>query len=326
MGNVCEESNRNFPDDCSNGYEHNLMTEDSFMLEGLMEGASRDQSWHFMDDEFSDDVMDSMNSCDCISEAFCEARKDPGADEDLHYRRTVCVLLKSSRPLIENQCFQSDDYISSFRGWKKGASDGYKPRAQHNMVKKILFAAPLRHGGHSIRPDRENAGKDCLKNMEGCETCKLHSDSDEQRENENFLALGSIVSSINEIDKTSILGNTTNYLRQLESRVAELESCTGSTDYEARSRSYMDMVDRISYNYGIKKPRINKRKARDIDEAELELDEAAPKDDMPLDVLSVHSSTLDGIFTLTLKSKFRGAAVSTAGMIRQALWKNVVKA
>ncbi|KAG5231354.1 basic helix-loop-helix regulatory family protein [Salix suchowensis] len=390
-GNVCEESNRNYPDDCSNGYEHNLMTEDSFMLEGLMEGASRDQSWHFMDDEFSDDVMDSMNSCDCISEVFVKQGKvlpsskgknishlrlellqegnhtklsslDPGADEDLHYRRTVCALLKSSRPLIENQCFQSDDYISSFRGWKKGASDGYKPRAQHNMLKKILFAAPLMHGCHSIRPDRENAGKDCLKNLEGCETCKLHSESDEQRENENFLALGSIVSSINEIDKTSILSNTTNYLRQLESRVAELESCTGSTDYEARSRSYMDMVDRISYNYGIKKPRINKRKARDIDEAELELDEAAPKDDMPvdlkvcmkekeilieirspyreymltdimneanklqLDVLSVHSSTLDGIFTLTLKSKFRGAAVSTAGMIRQALWKNVVKA
>ncbi|KAJ6320354.1 hypothetical protein OIU78_015695 [Salix suchowensis] len=74
-GNVCEESNRNYPDDCSNGYEHNLMTEDSFMLEGLMEGASRDQSWHFMDDEFSDDVMDSMNSCDCISEVFVKQGK-----------------------------------------------------------------------------------------------------------------------------------------------------------------------------------------------------------------------------------------------------------
>jgi len=99
------------------------------------------------------------------------------------------------------------------------------------------------------------------------------------------------------------------------------------------------MVDRTSDNHGIKKPWINKRKARDIDEAELELDEVAPKDGMPvdlkvcmkekeiliemrcpyreymlldildeankrqLDVLSVHSSTLDGIFTLTLKSK-----------------------
>ena len=99
------------------------------------------------------------------------------------------------------------------------------------------------------------------------------------------------------------------------------------------------MVDRISDNYGIKKPRIKKRKARDIDEAELELDEVAPKDGMPvdlkvcmkdneiiieirspyreymlldimdeanklqLDVHSVQSSTLDGIFALTLKSK-----------------------
>jgi hypothetical protein len=142
-----------------------------------------------------------------------------------------------------------------------------------------------------------------------------------------------------QIDKASILSDTINYPRQLESRVAELESCTGSTVYEARSRSYMGMVDRTSDNHGIKKPWINKRKAHDIDEAELELDEVAPKDGMPvdlkvcmkekeiliemrcpyreymlldildeankrqLDVLSVHSSTLDGIFTLTLKSK-----------------------
>ncbi|KAJ6872824.1 hypothetical protein NC651_031835 [Populus alba x Populus x berolinensis] len=388
-GNVCEEFNRNSPDDFSNGCEHNLVTEDSFMLEDLKEGASQVQSWHSMDDEFSDDVRDSMDSSDCISEVFVKQGKvlpsskgknishlqlkvlqegnhtklsslDPGADDDLHYRRTAFVILKSSSQLIENPCFQSGDYKSSFVGWKKGAADGYKPRKQQKMLKKILFAAPLMHGGHSIRYDKENAGKDCLKNLEGCETCKLHFESEKQNENEKYLALESIAASINEIDKASILSDTINYPRQLESRVAELESCTGSTDYEARSRSNMGMVDRTSDNHGIKKPWINKRKARDIDEAELELDEVAPKDGMPvdlkvcmkekeiliemrcpyreymlldildeankgqLDVLSVHSSTLDGIFTLTLKSKFRGAApVSPEGMIKQALWKTV---
>ncbi|XP_011036272.1 PREDICTED: transcription factor EGL1-like [Populus euphratica] len=390
-GNVCEEFNRNSPDDFSNGYEHNLVTEDSFMLEDLKEGASQVQSWHSMDDEFSDDVRDSMNSSECISEVFVKQGKvlpsskgksishlqltvlqegnhtklsslDPGADDDLHYRRTAFVILKSSSQLIENPCFQSGDYKSSFFGWKKGAADDYKPRIQQKMLKKILFVAPLMHGGHSIRSDKENAGKYCLKNLEGCETCKLHFESEKQKENEKYLALESIVASINEIDKASILSDTTNYPRQLESKVAELESCTGSTDYEARSRSYMGMVDRISDNHGIKKPWINKRKARDIDEAELELDEFTPKNGMPvdlrvcmkekeiliemrchyreymlldildeankrqLDVLSVHSSTLDGIFTLTLKCKFRGAApVSPEGMIKQALWKTVGK-
>ncbi|KAF2315309.1 hypothetical protein GH714_038791 [Hevea brasiliensis] len=40
-----------------------------------------------------------------------------------------------------------------------------------------------------------------------------------------------------------------------------------------------------------------------------------------LDVHSVQSSSIDGILTASLKSKFRGAAVASAGMIKQALWK-----
>ncbi|CAK7348889.1 unnamed protein product [Dovyalis caffra] len=385
-GNVHEEFNRNSPDDSSDGYENNHQTEESFMLEGLNEGASQVQSWHFMDDEFSNDVRDSMNSSDCISEAFVKQGKvlpsskgknvthlqlkvlqegnhtklsslDLGADDDLQYRKTVCVILKSSSQLIDNPCFHSGDSKSSFVSWKKGAVDGHKPRVQQNMLKKICFAVPLMYGGHSLRPDKENLGKDCLKKLEGCETCKWHFKSDKQKEKEKFLLLKSMVPSIHEIDKASILSDTINYLKQLESRVAELESGTGSIDYEARPRSYMDMVDRTSDNYHIKKPWINKRKARDVDEAELELDGVSPKDGVPLDlkvctkekeiliemrcpyreymlldimdeanklqldVHSVQSSTLDGILTLTMKSKFRGAAVAPAGMIKQALWE-----
>ncbi|CAB4269995.1 unnamed protein product [Prunus armeniaca] len=40
-----------------------------------------------------------------------------------------------------------------------------------------------------------------------------------------------------------------------------------------------------------------------------------------LDAHSVQSSTLDGVLTLSLTSKFRGAAVAPVGMIKQALWK-----
>ncbi|KAJ6334864.1 hypothetical protein OIU78_011669 [Salix suchowensis] len=172
-----------------------------------------------------------------------------------------------------------------------------------------------------------------------------------------------MVPSISEIDKASILCDTISYLKQLESRVAELESCTGLIDHETGHRSYMDMVDQTSDNYDIKKidngkkSWVSKRKARDIDEAEPKLDGVSPKDGVPLDlkvctkekevlieircpyreymlldimdeasklqldVHSVQSSTLDGIFALTLKSKFRGAAVAPAGMIKQALWK-----
>ncbi|KAJ4839828.1 hypothetical protein Tsubulata_010046 [Turnera subulata] len=42
---------------------------------------------------------------------------------------------------------------------------------------------------------------------------------------------------------------------------------------------------------------------------------------LSLDVYSVQSSTLDGILTLTLKSKFRGATVAPAVTTKKALWK-----
>lgn len=391
-GNLREEFKRNSPDDCSDGCEYNHQTEDS-MHEGLNGGVSQVQSWHFMDDEFSDDVLDSMNSSECISEGVVKQGKavlsskeknvtrlqsqvfqegnhtklssfDLGGDDDLHYRRTMCVILKSSSQSIENPCFQSGDHKSSFFSWKKRAVNGLMPRVQQNMLKKILFSVPLIYGGHSHRFEKENGGTDCLKKLEGCETCKEHYKSDKQRVKEKFIALRSMVPSISEIDKESILSDTINYLKQLESRVAELESFKGWIDHEAgHRRSYMDMGDQTSDNDDIKRidngkrSLVNKRKALDIDEAELELDGVSPKDGMPLDlevctkekevlieircpyreymlldlmdeinklqldVHSVQSSTLDGIFALTLKSKFRGAAVAPAGMIKQALRK-----
>ncbi|KAG5251559.1 hypothetical protein OIU76_007770 [Salix suchowensis] len=390
-GILREDFKRSFPDDCSDGCEYNHQTDDSFMLEGLNGGVSQVQSWHFMDDELSDDARDSMNSSECISEAVVKQGQavlsskgknvthlhlqalqeenhtklssfDLGADDDLHYRRTICVILKSSSQSIDNLCFRSGDYKSSFSSWKRGAVDGLKSRAQQNMLKKVLFAVPLIYGGHSLRSNKEN-GTDCLKKLESCETCKGHYKSDERREDDKFLELRSMVPSISEIDKASILCDTISYLKQLESRVAELESCTGLIDHETGHRSYMDMVDQTSDNYDIKKidngkkSWVSKRKARDIDEAEPKLDGVSPKDGVPLDlkvctkekevlieircpyreymlldimdeasklqldVHSVQSSTLDGIFALTLKSKFRGAAVAPAGMIKQALWK-----
>ncbi|KAL3604109.1 hypothetical protein D5086_004968 [Populus alba] len=391
-GNLHEEFKRNSPDDCSDGCEYNHQTGDS-MHEGLNGGVSQVQSWHFMDDEFSDDVLDSMNSSECISEAVVKQGKavlsskeknvtrlqsqvfqegnhtklssfDLGGDDDLHYRRIMCVILKSSSQSIENPCFQSGDHKSSFFSWKKRAVDGLMPRVQQNMLKKILFSVPLIYGGHSRRFEKESGGTDCLKKLEGCETCKEHYKSDKQRVKDKFIALRSMVPTISEIDKESILSDTINYLKQLESRVAELESFKGWIDHEAgHRRSYMDMGDQTSDNDDIKRidngkrSWVNKRKALDIDEAKLELDGVSPQDGMPLDlkvctkekevlieircpyreymlldlmdeinklqldVHSVQSSTLDGIFALTLKSKFRGAAVAPAGMIKQALRK-----
>lgn len=77
-----------------------------------------------------------------------------------------------------------------------------------------------------------------------------------------------------QIDKASILDDTILYLKELEARVEELESCMDSTDLEGRSllRKFPDTGEETSDNYvkdivnAKKKPWINKRKASDIEE------------------------------------------------------------
>ncbi|RVX10053.1 Transcription factor GLABRA 3 [Vitis vinifera] len=317
-GNIHEEHNIGSPDDCSNGCEDDHQTEDSFMLEGINGGASQVQSWHFVDDDFSNGVQGSMDSSDCISQAFvnqerihsppkgenvnnvrlkdlqeCNDTKfsslDLGADDDLHYRRTISTVLRKSHPLIGNSCFRCYDIKSSFITWKKGGMlDAQKPQTQQRILKKILFTVPLMHG-------------------------------DKKREKEKFLVLRSMVPSINKIDEVSILGDTIEYLKKLEARVEELETSMDlQTELDARARQkYLDMVEQTSDNYDDKmiddgkKLWINKRKACDIDETDLEINEIIPKDSLPSSDMKVRIN----------EQEFRGRAVASAGMIKQALWR-----
>ncbi|XP_058223630.1 transcription factor EGL1-like [Rhododendron vialii] len=351
------------PDECSNGCEHNHQTEDSFLLENV-------------NDDFSNCVQVSMNSSDCISQVVVNQEKfisppkgdknklkelqegndmkfgslDIGTDDDLHYKRTLsAVLMRNSYRLLDNLFFHSWDYKSSFVSWKKGEiRNGHRPRVPQQMLKKILVDVPLLHG-FSLKLKQESDRMSVQ-----------HALSDEGIENEKFLVLKSMIPATTKVDKATILGDTIEYLKELEGRVGELESCIDLAEHEAR-RKYPDEVEQISENNenrGIgnsKKPWINKRKACDIDETDPELSRVVPKDgplfdmkvkikeqevlielrcpsreyllldiidamnNLNLDAHTVQSSTIDGILTVTLQSKFRGAAVASARMIKQAL-------
>lgn len=151
-----------------------------------------------------------------------------------------------------------------------------------------------------------------------------------------------------QIDKAAILNDTIKYVQELEARVEELESSIDLAEFEARvRRKQPDIVEHTSDNYDNrkieigKKPWLNKRKACDIDEADLELSSVVATDslqsdmkvsikeqevlielrcawreyllleiidainNLQLDAHSVQSSTKDGIFTLAVTSKVR---------------------
>lgn len=374
--NIHEEYNLvNSPDDSSNGCDdHTHQTEDSFMLEGINNGGtSQVQSWHFIEDDF---VQNSMNSSDCISQAFVDEKKvnsiglkeiqecnhskfsslDIGSNDDLHYKRTISTVLKSSYRFIESQYLHGCHCKSSFVGWKKaGIVDGYGPIEKQHMLKKVLFTVPLMHASSNLKSEKESDEID--KKWEFGSDVLL----DKTREEERYMVLKSIVPSITKIDKASILKDTIKYLKELEERVEELESFRDLTEIEARV-TYPEMVEQTSDNYEVnkidngKKSWINKRKASDIDEIGPKSNKVCvPNDELPinvkvslkqhevlidmrcpwreyllldimnamnnlhLDAHTVQSLTVDGILNLTMKSKFRGAAVASAGMIKQAL-------
>lgn len=144
-------------------------------------------------------------------------------------------------------------------------------------------------------------------------------------------------------DETSILMDTIEYLKELEARVDELESCIDFEGSSAMRDLELDLVEHTSDNYeGVedeKQPLMRKRKASEIYETDTDLGKAIQKDIQPLDVKvdiaadevlmrvicpwrehllldimeaandlnldthTVQSSTLNGILSLFLKSK-----------------------
>ncbi|XP_042503404.1 transcription factor EGL1-like [Macadamia integrifolia] len=394
--NICEDS----PYDSSNGCGAHQHTEDSFMLEGVNGRASQVQGWQFLDDEFSNCMLGSMNSCDSISHTLanppnvipspkgekinyfrlqelqeCNDTKLSSLDlrtDDLRYSRTLSSIFKNSHSLIAAPCVRSGNHKSSFTNWREGLVNCLKTQIDtpQKILKKMLFDVGWMHSSNLIKSVQID-GKDRIQEPEWDDVGGNHVLSERRRRGklkEKFHILKSLVPSVGKVDKASILGDTIDYLKELERRVEELESCRELAEYEARERrKHPDIAERTSDNYvhrdiaNERKTAINKRKASDIDETEVELDWASSKDglaanltvvmnekevlidircswreslllhiidaisNLNLDVQMVQSSTVDGILILSIKSEFRGVAVASAGMIKQSLQRVIGK-
>ncbi|KAL5727463.1 transcription factor [Ranunculus cassubicifolius] len=372
QANVCEEMKADSVSDCSDGGDTNQQTEDSFMVDGVNGVSSQVQSWQFMDDDFSNCVPISMNSSDCISQTYFNPDKHmfplkkENADSlqgfnhtkfsmlgigtnDLHYTKTLSVILGNSNHLMQPPCSNNDNQQSSFSVWKNGSLvTSQKPPQSgtpQKALKKILFEVPLMYSDSPIK-SKKDIGDITGHGRDDTDSSHFLADKKELL-NDPFLVLRSLVPSITKVDKASLLGDTIEYLKNLERRVEELES---------RGRQKLpDTAEKTSDSCHDKTPQINKRKACDIDEIDPELDWVSPKDgpageisvciddkeaaieihvpwrecllleildaisNLQLDAHSVQSSTTDGILSLTLKSKFRGIGLVTVGMIKSAI-------
>ncbi|KAI3974944.1 hypothetical protein MKX01_005055 [Papaver californicum] len=363
--------------------------EDSYIMNGVNVGVSQVQSWQFLGDEFehSDGMQGSESSSDCVSQTFLNQEKSSSrlkktnsvqglqefnhtkfndldlSTDDMHYKRTLSVIFKTSHALVTAPCSNSCYHKSSFRRWKQRGLVGYhqnKTGTPQKMLKRILFDVPLMHSGAYLKSNDGKEAENGVLKSEGHDIALGH----EKREalDDKFLVLRSLVPSINKFDRTSLLSDTVDYLKELERRVEELESCREFTEFETiEKRKHPDIVERTSDNYGYNenaneaKTVLNKRKACDIDEMDPELDLVSPKDGVAtyvtvcmiekevlveircpwkdcliigiidaisklhLDAHSIQSAASEGILTLTLKSKFRGVDVVSAGMIKEAI-------
>ncbi|XP_027336895.1 transcription factor EGL1-like [Abrus precatorius] len=349
---------------------------DESMIEGINGGHSQAQ---FVNDALIIGAPDSLSSCDCMHEASEKQGRasksvsqvqlrefqdcnhsnrsflDTGADEDLYYTRTLCAVLGNSSIFKPKPCAGDSNYKSSFVKWNKETVSAWKgPRFQQSMLKKTLLKVPFMHRNcSSLKSQKENERMKWTSKLENTDSFMGNAFSDKKLELKSY-----------EVDKISILGDTIKYLKELETRVEELESYMNIADSEARTkRKCLDVLEQMSDNYGARKicmgmkPWINKRKACDIDEIDTDIDRVVSEEAKSLDVKvnmkeqevliemkcpyrkhvlydimdtinnlhldahTVESSTFDGVFTLTLKTKFRGAATAPIRMIKEALWK-----
>ncbi|XP_023636933.1 transcription factor MYC1 [Capsella rubella] len=276
------------------------------------------------------------------------------SDEDLHYKRTISTVLNYSVDISSRNDktihhpqpnLVSSDSGSSFLPWKKceQPNSGFgenqsdlQPQSQ-NVLRKMLYNVPLMHAKRMLPSERSALNQD--------------DPSDRRKENEKFSVLRTMVPTVNEVDKESILKNTIKYLQELEARVEELESCMGSVNFVERQRKTTKnlndsvLIEETSGNYD-DSTKIDENSGeteqvtvfRDKTHLRVKLKETEvvievrcsyrdyivadimeTLSNLHMDAFSVRSHTLNKFLTLNLKAKFRGAAVASVGMIKREL-------
>ncbi|KAH0452073.1 hypothetical protein IEQ34_019372 [Dendrobium chrysotoxum] len=260
---------------------------------------------NFMDDEVDNGLHDSLNSSECPSRSFVQnilssprgervkGNMPDNLQEDnhakfgsfgvegdgSHYACTLSTILGNLKHQISlpGITFEKSSNKSSFKVWKRDSkASKIFTKTPQRMLKNILIDGKWMNGD-LVKLQEEHLSRNKTWKTEADDANANHVLSERRRReklNEKFHVLRSLVPSISKVDKTSILADTIEYLKELERRVEELESYREEADPEMKARrKYPDTAERTSDNYGTnelvncRKPSSNKRKASEIDEA-----------------------------------------------------------
>ncbi|CAM0903402.1 unnamed protein product [Alopecurus aequalis] len=254
--------------------------------------------------------------------------------------------------VVNQSSLVESSQTSCFMAWKRPSEDvvaSVAGESQKLLKKTVTGGAWTSDGGSSggaARPQESNV--------------KGHVMSERRRReklNEMYLILKSLVPSIQKVDKASILAETIEYLKELQQRIGELESSRALTRpiTETTGRRRHDITAKKKISAG------SKRKASALGDANTEKGQLF-KDDGPsnvvnvtvmdkevllevqcrwkelmmtrvfdalkalnLDVLSVQSSTPDGLLALKIRAQYARSATVAPGMISEALQKAIAK-
>ncbi|KAJ4746684.1 basic helix-loop-helix (bHLH) DNA-binding superfamily protein [Rhynchospora pubera] len=244
-----------------------------------------------IEDEFSNGVNGSLIPSECMfpKAAFDILTEKTELDlfsldldgDASYYANTLVSILKNSKELNSFSRNLIGGCESSFVVWRKSfVAEKVVAGASQKLLKKVLSGGTWINGD-CLKGVQEGVGLQSQVWKSGVDVSASHVMSERRRReklNEKFVALRSIVPSISKVDKASILVETIEYVKELERRVEELESCRELFDHESRAlrKNNPDLAERTSDNYCVKamsngkKISLNKRKVCDVDEAEAE--------------------------------------------------------
>ncbi|OEL36572.1 Anthocyanin regulatory Lc protein [Dichanthelium oligosanthes] len=251
--------------------------------------------------------------------------------------------------------------LTSFTPWTRSDTDDVgvtaTGREPQKLLKKVLSGgAWANNGGGDGSTTRTSTQESGIKNHVMSERRRR------EKLNEMFLILKSFIPSTRKVDKASILAETIAYLKELERRVQELESTKelsvsrptasvlrrhGHDDEVVRSRKQVSGAkrkkgseldaggDRQKDQHWVRSKDGPSNVSITVADKEVLLDvqcrwkerliarvfDAVKR--LHLNILSVQSSTLDGLMGLKVRAQFASSAAVAPGMITEALQKAI---